>query len=122
MKLGDLVNSKAALESLLKNPLNITVGWELKTFVKAINPELTSFEEVNNEKIKEFGEEVKDEEGKSTGKIKVKEENFEEFAKQVNELLNKELEIKVPQIKIGDIKEVSLTTAELMMLDWLIVE
>ena len=39
MKLRQLVESKTVLESLLKNQLPINIAWELRTFVKVLNPE-----------------------------------------------------------------------------------
>ena len=121
MKLRQLVESETVLETLLKKSLPINVAWELKTFIKVINPELTSFVEVKNDKIKELGEEVM-ENGKPTGSIKVKGENVQEFTKCINELLDKELDIKIPQIKISAIKNVSISPIELMVLDYLFTE
>src|SRR3990167_6587682 len=119
MTLGQLVNSKAALETLLKGSLPIGVAWELKKFVKTINTELTIFEELKNEKIKELGEEVM-EDGKSTGSIQVKPENLAEFTNTITELRNKEVEAKIPQIKVDSLKDLTISTKDLIALDWLI--
>jgi len=113
MKLRQLVESKTVLETLMKSSLPINIAWELRTFIKIINPELTSFDEIKNDKIKELGETI------SEGNIKVKDENIPEFIKCLNELLDKELDIKIPQIKIGDMKDVSISPAELLILDYL---
>jgi hypothetical protein len=73
MKLSQLINSKKALEALLKGSLPINIAWELKKFIKGINPELTSYDEIRNQKIVELGEpEIVD--GKPTGTTKLKEE------------------------------------------------
>lgn len=127
MKLKKLVESKTALEMLLKSPLPIGIAWELKNLVTEVNPLLSSFEELKNQKIIELGEEQK-----SNGKVvghTVKPENMEEFIKVTNELLEKEVEISVPQIKIKELKDykdvngkgIEMTTGQLMTLEWLIV-
>lgn len=121
MKLGILVNSKVALESLLGKDINAGISWELKKFLKVVNPELTSFDEVKNDTIKQFGEEVLEDE-KPTGKIRVKDEYMNEFMEILNSLLDKELDIKIPQIKIGDLKDVKISAKDLMILEWLITE
>jgi len=128
MKLGTLVNSKKALETLLKGSLPIDIAWELKKLVKVVNPELSSYEEIREQKIIEMGEKFTDKEGKEN--YKVKDKNLPKFVTEIEELLDKDIDIKVPQIKIKDLiehkdvngKSIEITTGELILLDWLIVE
>jgi len=127
MKLRTLINSKAALETLLKGSLPINIAWELKKFVKSVNPELSSYHEIREQKIIEMGEKYK-EDGKEAHRVKDK--NMPEFIKLMNELLDKEIDIVIPQIKIKDLmdykdvngKGIDMTTGDLILLDWLIVE
>lgn len=130
MKLKTLVESKLALESLLKGSLPISIAWELKKFLKVVNPELSTFEELRDQKVRELGEEILDETGKSTGQIKVKETNIHQYVETINELLSKDIDVTVPQIKIKELleykdvkgKQIELTTSDLFLLDWLIIE
>ncbi len=128
MKLGTLVNSKKALETLLKGSLPINIAWELKKLVKVVNPELSSYDEIREQKIIEMGEKFTDKEGKEN--YKVKDKNLPKFVTEIEELLDKDIDIKVPQIKIKDLiehkdvngKSIEITTGELIVLDWLIIE
>jgi hypothetical protein len=127
MKLRTLIESKQSLENLLKGSLPINVAWELKKFVKLANPELSSFEELRNQKIIELGYE-KEVDGNTVSEVK--KENLPVFRKDIEELMDKDIDIIPPQIKISDLigyknidgKEINISTADLMLLDWLIIE
>jgi len=128
MILKTLVESKNALEGLLKGSLPIDIAWDLKKFIKVINPELASYEEIRIQKVIEMGYEYEDENKKRLHKVK--DENMDEFAKQLNELLNKEVEVVVPKIRIDDLKKfkdvngknIEISIEHLMILDWIIVD
>jgi hypothetical protein len=124
MKLGTLINSRSALMTLSLNPLPLKIGWELKLFIKQVNPELTSFDELKLEKIKELGSEIK------SDFFQVKKENEQEFYKWLNDIYEKEIEIKIEPIKFPDIinfedkngNGIILSTDNLLALDWLIIQ
>lgn len=128
MKLETLVKSKTALETFSKCSLPIDIAWDLKLFVKEINPELSSFSEINHQTIVELGEnEII--EGKETGNIKVTPENMNKYRDTMNKILDKEVDVKVPIIKIADLlaykdndgNKISISRNDLELLDWLIV-
>jgi len=127
MKLKTLIESKIALENLIKGSLPINIAWDLKKFIKVINPELSSYEELRTQKIIELGEEFEEDKVK---KYKVKDENSNLFATLMNELLEKEITVVIPQIKIKELleykdangKHIEITTSDLMILDWLIID
>ncbi len=112
----------------MKGSLPIDIAWDIKKFNKVINPELASYEEIRTQKVIEMGYECEDENKKKIHKVK--DENFGEFVKQINELLNKEVEVVIPQIKIDDIKKfkdvngknIEISIEHLMILDWLIID
>lgn len=127
MKLQKLVSSRDALSKLSKGLLPIDIAWDLKKLINAVNPELTSYEEIRRAKIIELGTESGEGEAKT---IVVKPENIAAFTEQINQLNEKEIEIPPLQIKIKELidlkdqngKKIEISTADLMVLDWLIVE
>lgn len=123
IKLQRLIDSKEAMTRLVKCSLPIGITWDLKVFIKKIDIELNTFEEIKNQKIKELGEEVFDESNKSSS-IRVKPENIEEFYKIMHELSDKNIDIIIPEIKINILKEcnINISVLDLMTLDWLIIE
>ena len=128
MKLQTLVLSKLALVKLDNSNLPIGISWNLKKLIKVVMPEINSFEELRTQKIIEMGEKYRDEHGKEMAKLKP--ENQEEFIKVLAELLDKDIEVTVPTIKIKELlaykdvngKGIEISSAELLLLDWLIVE
>jgi len=129
MKLRTLIESKTSLESLSKGSLPINISWELKKFIKSVNPELIIFEELKNEKIIELGEEYVDPVD-NLKKSKVKDKNMKKYTELMDELLDKDITVSVPQIKIKDLvdyknangKGIEINTGDLILLDWLIIE
>jgi len=129
MKLRQLIESREALGALLKNPLPISIGWTLKQFLVKVNPELTAYEELRTKTVIEMGEPiVKD--GKPTDAYSVKQENLKEYTKVINELLEKEIDVIIPVIKINELMEykniagkgIEILAGDLLILDWLIKE
>jgi hypothetical protein len=116
MKLGVIVNSQRALENLSNCPLSISIAWELKKFIKAINPEYVSFEELRNQKVLQYGKKVE-----GSQQWNVLPENNDAFQKDMAELLNKDIDVTIPQFKISDLGNVSLSASDLIMLDYLII-
>ena len=129
MILKPLIESKTALQTLAKQPLPISVSWELSKFLKASTPHIDTFNELRDAKIRELGEpEIKDE--KETGNYTLKSENREAFFAAVEELLNKEVDLVAPQINIKDLLEykdangkgIVISSAEMILLGWLFVD
>jgi len=129
MKLRQLIESKEALGALLKNPLPIGIGWTLKQFLVKVNPELTAYEELRTKTVIEMGEPIM-KDGKQTDAYSVKPENLKEYTKVINELLEKEIDVIIPVIKINELMEykniagkgIEILAGDLLILDWLIKE
>lgn len=125
MKLQKLIESKDALANLVKGSLPISIAWELTKFIKIANPEISSFEELRNKKIIEMGEE-----GDQKGRYHVKTENMAQYSNSIMELMDKDIDLTIPIIKISDLlnykdingKGIEISAKDLAILEWLIVE
>ena len=123
IKLQRLVESREALRSLASGLLPIGVAWDLKKFILSIEPEYSLYEEFRSQKVKELGEETSD-------GFRVKQDNFSEFLKAIQEVLDKDVEVEVPSISVEVLRnfrgkngeEITISTSDLIILDWLIVE
>lgn len=119
MKLKQLVESTTALNKLVDQKLPIKVSFQLSTFLSKTNPELTNFDKLRTEKIQEYGERViKD--GKPTEEYTIPKDKVEEWSKEINELLEQEIDVKIPDIKIDDLGDINIEPTSLMGLEWLI--
>lgn len=115
MKLSKLLQSHQDV-SKLKLPTNL--AFDMVKVAKRVNEEVEAFNQVRNDKIKEFGKEKT--EGKGDCQITPEMETWEQFIKEINELSEKEIEIDLPEISREDIKNDSIEVEVLMRLDWLI--
>lgn len=114
MKILNIINSQEWLNKLIKMPLDIKVAFKLKTFIIDIDNKMKAFNDIKNEYIKKYWEE------KDWNTV-VKEENIKIFNDEISKLLDEEIEINIPEIKLEDIKW-DIDTATLIQLDYLIKE
>jgi hypothetical protein len=126
IKIKQLVESKTALETLIKCPLPLATAWEISKFVKKVDPELSAFFSVRNSAIVKYGEELIID-GKSTGQYQVKNENMAEYARELNELLEKEIDVDLPNVDMEKLLEhaakvdVNITVSDLMAIEWIFI-
>lgn len=111
MKLWVIVNSISPINELLKLKMDVQKAFEIMTFVKKLDPEIKSFNELREAKIKELGEE-------KDGSVRVKDERIDEYVKYMNELAEKEIDIEPPKLKKEDLKG-DIEVSTLMALDFL---
>lgn len=112
MKLGKLVQAQEPLAKLIQAKIPAEKAYELMLAIKKADAELKAFEETRTTKIKEYGE--TDEQGNT----KVKDENIELFAKEINELAEKEVDVTFPKLTKEDLKG-EIETAILLQLDFI---
>ena len=135
MKLIELVNSVEALNKLSEAKLPAYVSFSLGKFLKDITSDIETYNKVKSEKIVEYGTVVLDEEGKE----KVNEdgnktysfsipgtteltENGKKFIEEMTEIEEREVDVKIPEIKIESLGEVTIEPKYLVTLSWLIKE
>lgn len=120
MKLKDLVTSIESINKLNAEKLPVSAGYKLSVFFKKVNPELTAWETARKELIEELGTKKLDEDGKETDKYEFAEDKVKEFNDKIEELLNQEVNIEIPEITIADLGDIKIEPKYLMALDWLI--
>jgi len=115
MKLRQIIESEKALSNLIQEKLPALAAMDLKVFILEINNDIKSFYEVRDEKIKEYGEDL------GEGKFGIKDpEKIKEFAEEMEKLLEKEIEVTIPEISNKDLTKAEITTQDLITLNWLI--
>lgn len=122
MKLKDLINGLEALNNLAEQKLPILVSFNIGLFIKNIADTVKTYEEKRNELIKELGTVNKDAEGKETGKFDFTKENAVIFNEKINVILDAEIDVKVPEIKLSDLSDLKIEPKNLIQLSWLLKE
>ena len=129
LKLGDVLQLESEIngftdpqtgevvyEGFTKQNLSIILKYELSDFSTILKGERTKVDVLRDELIKKYGEEdanggimvkmrneVKDDEGNVTGSVV--NPQYLEFDKEYGTLLNQEIEVEYPEIKLQDLKE-----------------
>ena len=125
VKVGELVNSTNILRKLSTMELKGAVAFEVGRLVKRIEEELKLFDETRGALIQKYAS--RDNEGNliinpTTNEYVFTTENMIEFRKELEALLDKEVELNAKKIQLQDISELNFTPAELIELEPLIEE
>lgn len=119
IKLSDLVNSIEGLRSLGQKELKAKPAYRVGKTIKAVEGELTVFNQTRQELIQKYGE--KKEDGQlntdENGNVKIPLDVISEFNKQMQELLNEEIELNVNLIALDDIEELNFTPTEMAQIE-----
>lgn len=126
MKLSKLVDPQfqVALRKLASQEVPLRSAFKLKGMIKQVNEALTKYDEVRTDALKRYGDKdddgglLLDEGGKN---VKLSENNAQAFVKELNDLLNDEVDIG--SLKISDLGDnLSLSTTELILLEDIILD
>lgn len=119
-----IVNDATFLSNLANKQLPIRVSYAIAKNVSKIESELKVF---NNERQKLLDKYcVKDEEGKNkideNNQLRIADEHLEDWSKDLEELLDIEVEIDIYKFNISDLlnSNCEMTPSELMLIDYMI--
>ena len=116
INLRTIINSAEPVHKLGELKLKARLAYELSKSIESIDKEVKDFTEIRNKKLKEFGTEVKTLKGQFT----FENDSQERFQKEIDDLLNKEVDIQVEKFSIDDLSEVAVEPNILRPLNWLI--
>lgn len=126
MKIKQVLESDEGINALLSVSLPVKTAYKLAKLGRKFNNIIKDIKLVNNNKIKEHGEEIViEQEGKEpikTGRFQVKPENTEKFQKEMEALLEEEAEIDIPDFNLSELEGNKIESKHLIALDWLIKE
>lgn len=124
MKLSRLVdpNVQACMRKLLELQLPLPASFKLKKLMKAADEELNRYDETRKEALNRLG---KKKEGGSLelnekGEVQFEPESLQNFAKELNELL--QVEVTIGTLSVRELGNINISTADLLSLDGIIVE
>ena len=113
----------SAMNKLASTEVPLQVAFRLKGSVLKINGELSKYNELRGDLIKKYAEKNEDGSPKADaeGQIKPSEENMQSFLKDMQELLNTEVEMDT--VKVSELgSKVELSVNELVALEGMVTE
>ena len=125
IKLIEIVNSVEALNKLSETKLPATVAFNLGRFLKEITPDVDTYNKVKRDKASQYGIPVLDKDGNRTDQVTfvkdgVVTEDGKKFVEEMREIEDKEITLKIPEIKIKDLGESVFEPKHILVLSWLI--
>lgn len=116
IKIEKLIGSTEALKNLFTAPVPVSVAFLLSKIIKEFEENLKFFDDARNAAIQKYGKEQKD------GTFKVGEKEGVILNKEVQDLLNTEIEFHADPINIDKLNDITLSASDMYSLDWLLTE
>ena len=124
VKISDLVNSTETLQKLAKKDFKAKLAWSIARLLKSAETEIQGFNEARVNLIRKYGE--KDESNElitdEKGNCKIIPEEIENFSKELNELMDSEVEINGSKLKMDLLEDVDFTPSDMAVLEPFIEE
>jgi len=114
LKIKEVINASNALRQIAGTKLPVLVSFSFSLFLKSINPIFESYNENRLKLLQEFGTL-----NKEKNEFEFKEGNRQKYEKKYTELVEAEVEVKVPEIKLADLTDIKIEPELLENIIWL---
>lgn len=119
VKISELIDNTEVLQKLSRTSLKAKTAWQVARILKAADKEVQEFNETRMNLIKKYGE--KDESNElitdESGNCKIVPEHLVDFTKELNELVNTEVEINANKVTINDLENIDFTPGDMVQLE-----
>ena len=120
IKLGNILEINNVLKSIIDNTelkIDALFKFKLLGIMKNFEIPIANFEVIRNEKIKEYGKDLEDENGnKSIGIDADDKETIAKFSEDINKVIDSEVDINIEKLKAIDVFDKGLPTEYLVKL------
>ena len=120
IKLGNVLEINNVLKSIIDNTelkIDALFKFRLLSIMKNLEVPIANFNVIRDEKIKEYGKELEDENGnKSIGIDANDKDAIAKFSKDINKVIDSEVDVNIEKLKAIDIFDKGLPTEYLVKL------
>ena len=120
IKLGNILEINNVLKSIIDNTelkIDALFKFKLLGIMKNFEIPIANFEVIRNEKIKEYGKELEDENGnKSIGIDANDKDTIVKFSEDINKVIESEVDVNIEKLKAIDVFDKGLPTEYLVKL------
>ena len=116
IKIRKLLEIKQSLEKLISLDIPIKTAFKISKSIKNFNDEYAAFEDSKIKLFKKYGEE------NEKGNLEIKKENTEKFKKELEDLMEIKINIKVPKVTLKELGDIKISAGDIANLDILITE
>ena len=126
IKLGNILEINNVLKQIIDNSelkIDALFKFRLLGIMKNLEVPIANFNVIRDEKIKEYGKELEDENGnKSIGIDANDKDAIDKFSKDINKVIDSEVEVNIEKLKAIDVFDKGLPTEYLVKLYYIIEE
>ena len=120
IKLGNILEINNVLKSIIDNTelkIDALFKFKLLGIMKSFEIPIANFEVIRNEKIREYGKELEDENGnKSIGIDANDKDTIVKFSEDINKVIESEVDVNIEKLKAIDVFDKGLPTEYLVKL------
>lgn len=120
IKLGNILEINNVLKSIIDNTelkIDALFKFKLLGIMKSFEIPIANFEVIRNDKIKEYGKELEDENGnKSIGIDANDKDAIAKFSEDINKVIDSEVDVNIEKLKAIDVFDKGLPTEYLVKL------
>ena len=120
IKLGNILEINNVLKSIIDNTelkIDALFKFKLLGIMKSFEIPIANFEVIRNDKIKEYGKELEDENGnKSIGIDANDKEAIAKFSEDINKVIESEVDVNINKLKSVDVFDKGLSAEYLVRL------
>ena len=120
IKLGNILEINNVLKSIIDNTelkIDALFKFKLLGIMKSFETPIANFEVIRNDKIKEYGKELEDENGnKSIGIGTDDKDAIAKFSEDINKVIESEVDVNINKLKSVDVFDKGLPTEYLVKL------
>lgn len=124
IKLSKLIDSINVLKELAGKPVRGRTAYQLGKIIKQVDEEFALFNDARLKLIQQYA--AKDENGQykmdANNQHTFEGENLTKFMKEINSLLDTDVELAASTVKLEDLEELAFTPAQMVQLDAFIEE
>ena len=126
IKLGNVLEINNVLKSIIDNTelkIDALFKFRLLGIMKNLEVPIANFNVIRDEKIKEYGKELEDENGNTSIGIDANDKDaITKFSKDINKVIDSEVEVNIEKLKAIDVFDKGLPTEYLVKLYYIIEE
>ena len=122
MKIKEIYELNEGLKTIVDKELPIKVSFLIQKVLSIIEIEIRNAEVIRQKIIKKYTDEEATKKLKEPGKVQLQEDKLEDFNREINELMDQEVDIKLKKIKIDDLDGITIKPIELNRLKYIIEE
>lgn len=119
VQVKDIVNSTEIFSMLSQKKLNMRMAYQLAKIIKEVQKEFELFQETRMKLINEYAE--RDENGQlkvdENNNFTIPKEKIQDFQKELNDLLEMQVELPINEINLEELKNIEFTPMELIKIE-----